>query len=105
MADAAKPAAGRKIVQMPRFVRTKKRLPPAAQLAVDEAIHAIVADPFLGEAKVGALSGIRVHKFKVGPQQLLLAYRFDAKTNTIEAWAVGPHENFYRDLQLYRQAR
>jgi mRNA-degrading endonuclease RelE of RelBE toxin-antitoxin system len=95
----------RQIVQMPRFARTKKKLPAKVQLEVDQAIEEISKDPFRGEPKSGALSGMRIYKFKVGPQQLLLAYRFDAKTNTIEAWAVGPHENFYRDLQNYREAK
>ncbi len=31
-------------------------------------------------------------KFKVGSQQLLLAYQFDAKRNVIEVLDVGPHE-------------
>lgn len=98
-------AAERQVVQMPRFARTKKRLPPKAQLATDEAIKEVVKNPLLGDPKVGALAGMRVHKFKVGPLQLLLAYRFDAKANRIEAWAVGPHENFYRDLQNYVDRR
>lgn len=95
----------RRIVQMPRFARTKKKLPPKAQIAVDAAIREIGQDPFKGEPKTGALTGMRVYKFKIGTLQLLLAYRFDAKTNTIEAWAVGPHENFYRDLEGYVDAR
>lgn len=103
MAEAPKPE--RRVIQMPRFTRTKKRLPPKVQLETDEAIKKVVADPFVGEAKTGPLAGMRVYKFKVGPQKMLLAYRFDAKTATIEAWAIGPHENFYRDLQNYRDAR
>ena len=95
----------RRIVQMPRFARTKKKLPSKVQIEVDSAIREIAKDPFIGEPKTGALSGMRVYKFKVGPRQLLLAYRFDAKTNTVEAWAVGPHENFYRDLEGYVGAR
>jgi mRNA-degrading endonuclease RelE of RelBE toxin-antitoxin system len=102
MADAPKP---KQITQMPRFARTKKKLPAKVQLEVDKAVQEIAKGPFVGEPKTGALSGMRVFKFKVGPQQLLLAYRFDAKTDTVEAWAVGPHENFYRDLQNYREAR
>ena len=95
----------RRIVQMPRFARTKKKLPSKVQIEVDTAIKEIARDPLIGEPKTGARSGMRVYKFKVGPQQLLLAYRFDVKTNMIEAWAVGPHENFYRDLESYRAAR
>lgn len=95
----------RTVLEMPRFIRNKKRLVPKAQLAVDEAVKAILADPLSGEPKSGALKAIRVVKFKVGPQQLLLAYKLDEKRNIIEAWAIGPHENFYRDLQEYMDAR
>ena len=34
-----------------------------------------------------------------------LAYRFFAKSNVIELLDVGPHENFYQDLQGYLDAR
>ncbi len=55
--------------------------------------------------KTGALQGVRVVKFKVGTQQLLLAYQLDSRLNRIEVLDVGPHENFYRDLQKYLDAR
>ena len=54
---------------------------------------------------MGALKGVRVVKFPVGPQPLLLAYQFDARRNVVEVLDVGPHENFYRELQKYRDAR
>ena len=92
-------------VQAPRFGRSKKRLPAAAQLQIDEAVKGLLADPLSGEPKTGALKGVRVIKFKVGPQQLLLAYQFDAKYNMIAVLDVGPHENFYRELQKYLDAR
>jgi hypothetical protein len=40
---------------------------------VNEAIRRIVADPLCREEKKGGLSGVRVHKFKVGDQQFLHA--------------------------------
>ena len=95
----------RTVVQAPRFGRSKKRLPAAAQLQIDEAVKGLLADPLSGEPKIGALKGVRVIKFKVGPQQLLLAHQFDAKRKLIEVLDVGPHENFYRELQKYRDAR
>ena len=95
----------RTVVQAPRFGRSKKRLPAVAQLQIDEAVHGLLADPLSGEPKTGALKGVRVIKFKVGPQQLLLAYQFDAKRKMIEVLDVGPHENFYRELQKYLDAR
>ncbi len=99
------PSSPRQVLQAPRFVKSKRRLPPAAQLKVDEAVGGILRDPLSGEPKVRALRGVRVVKFKVGPLLLLLAYQFDEKRNLIEVLDVGPHENFYRDLQRYLDAR
>ena len=95
----------RQILQAPRFAKAKRRLPEQAQLAVDEAVRGILADPLSGEPKVGALKDVRVVKFKVATQQLLLAYQFDPKRNLLEILDVGPHENFYRELQKYLDAR
>ena len=95
----------RTVVQAPRFGRSKKRLPAAAQRQIDEAVKGLLADPLGGEPKTGALKGVKVIKLKVGPQQLLLAYQFDAKRKLIEVLDVGPHENFYRELQKYLDAR
>ncbi|MBI3077206.1 MAG: type II toxin-antitoxin system RelE/ParE family toxin [Deltaproteobacteria bacterium] len=44
-------------------------------------------------------------KFKLGPHQYLLAYEFSPKLNQITLLDVGVHENFYRDLQKYRDSR
>jgi len=57
---------------------------------VETAVKGIMADPLLGEAKAGALRAICVHKLKVGPLQLLLAYHFHEQRSVIAAWAVGP---------------
>jgi mRNA-degrading endonuclease YafQ of YafQ-DinJ toxin-antitoxin module len=95
----------RSVVQAPRFARAKRAFPAPVQLQIDEIVKAIMADPLVGEPKTGALKGVRVEKFKVGPQQLLLAYTFTAKTQTLEMLDVGPHENFYRGLTQYLDAR
>ncbi len=78
------------MIQAPRFGKSKRRLPDDAQLTVDDAVRKIAAEPLSGEPKTGALQGVRVVKFKVGAQQLLLAYQFNAKANTIELLEVGP---------------
>jgi ParE-like toxin of type II bacterial toxin-antitoxin system len=95
----------RLVLQAPRFARAKRAFPDKAQLEIDEVVKAILADPLRGEPKVGALKGVRVEKFKVGFQQLLLAYTFVSKTQTLEMLDVGPHENFYRGLTQYLDAR
>jgi hypothetical protein len=95
----------RTVVQAPRFARAKRAFPAPVQLQIDEVVKAIMANPLIGEPKTGALKGVRVEKFKVGPQQLLVAYAFSAKTHTLEMLDVGPHENFYRGLTQYLDAR
>ena len=66
----------------------------------------MVKNPLIGDPKVGALKGVRVVKFQVdGGLELLLAYQFNTRRHVIELLDVGPHENFYRDLQKYLNAR
>ena len=89
----------RSVEQSTRFGKAKRRLPPKGQLALDGEVKKIVDNPLAGEMKTGALKGVRVVKFKLGPLQLLLAYEFDDRRNVVELLDVGPHENFYRDLQ------
>ena len=101
----ADPKLPRNLVQAPRFGKSKRKLPASGQLQVDEEVKKLLVDPFAGEPKTGALKEVRVVKFKVRPQQLLLAYQFDEKRNVIEALDVGPHENFYRDLKNYLDSR
>jgi mRNA-degrading endonuclease RelE of RelBE toxin-antitoxin system len=93
------------VTQAPRFGKAKKRLPAAAQLPTDEAVRGILANSLSGEPKTGALRGVSVVKFKVHDLQLLLAYQFDAKRNVVGVLDVGPHENFYRDIQKYLASR
>jgi ParE-like toxin of type II bacterial toxin-antitoxin system len=98
---ADRPKALRTIEQSTRFGKAKRRMVPKAQLLLDEEVRKIAAAPLSGEPKMGALKGVRVVKFKVGPQQLLLAYEFNERRNVIELLDVGPHENFYKDLTDY----
>ena len=99
--------AVRLVRQAPRFARSKRAFPPNVQIEIDDAVSRVVADPFVGEQKSGSLKAVRVLKFKSGPQQqqLLLAYTFVSKRQTIELLDVGPHENFYRGLTQYLDAR
>lgn len=95
----------RSVRQSTRFGKSKRRLTPKGQLALDAAVRKIVGDPTIGEMKTGALKGVRVMQFKLGPLQLLLAYEFNARRNQVELLDVGPHENFYRDLEDYIRER
>ncbi len=95
----------RTVEQSTRFGKAKRRLPPKGQLALDEEVKKILENPLVGEMKTGTLKGVRVVKFKLGPLQLLLAYEFNDRRNVVELLDVGPHENFYRDLEAYQKDR
>jgi mRNA-degrading endonuclease RelE of RelBE toxin-antitoxin system len=106
MADrAGRHTRERSVEQSTRFGKVKRRMPAKAQLLLDEEVKKLMADPLSGEPRRGALKGIRMVKFKVSSQLLLLAYEFNDRRNVIELLDVGPHENFYKDLQGHIDAR
>ena len=83
--------------QKPTFKRIYKKLHTNQRNDVHSAIRAVVADPKLGEEKKGDLFGVFVYKFDCVNQQYLLAYRWNETKRVL--LALGPHENFYRDLK------
>jgi mRNA-degrading endonuclease RelE of RelBE toxin-antitoxin system len=95
----------RTVRAVPRFLKSKRRLPPAVQVDIDNQMQALLTNPLAGEPKAGALKGVRVVKFKARDRQYLLAYSFFPQRNAIEIRDVGVHENFYRDLQNYLKDR
>jgi hypothetical protein len=106
MADrAGRHKPERSVEQSTRFGKVKRRMPAKAQLLLDQEVKKLMADPLSGEPEKGALKRIRVVKFMVGAQLLLLAYEFNGRRNVIELLDVGPPENFYKDLQDYVDAR
>ncbi|MBF0424668.1 MAG: type II toxin-antitoxin system RelE/ParE family toxin [Magnetococcales bacterium] len=82
------------------FKNDIKRLHPNQKAAVDGAVRSVVSDPEVGEAKVGDLARVRVYKFRVVGQLVLLAYAWREADDTLVLLALGSHENFYRDLNL-----
>ena len=81
----------------PTFVKKYKKLTSQQTQAVNEAVDLLVCSPEIGVQKKGDLSHIWVYKFKFNKQEYLLAYSFNP--DTLEFYAVGLHENFYRDLK------
>ncbi|MGB4782392.1 type II toxin-antitoxin system RelE/ParE family toxin [Candidatus Methylomirabilis sp.] len=86
-------------VVTPLFHRRKKKASRPLQEAIDAAVRTILADPLIGTPKVGVLKGVRIFKFTHQGLEYLVAYRLEMRTRLIRLLAVGPHENFYRDLQ------
>jgi mRNA-degrading endonuclease RelE of RelBE toxin-antitoxin system len=85
--------------QTRRFARQYKKLHDNVATDVDAAVDAVQADPHCGELKKGDLARLRVHKFRSGGQLYLLGYTLDDGIQLIYLEAVGPHENFYRDIK------
>ncbi|NMM26527.1 MAG: type II toxin-antitoxin system RelE/ParE family toxin [Glaciimonas sp.] len=93
------------------FSQYVKKAHKPLQLAIEDAVEDICANPDIGDAKSGDLAGIRVYKFAFNRQEYLLAYRpptdeqrhQDVKVELlmIDFYHLGAHENFYDDLKRY----
>lgn len=88
-----------RIVQTPRFLKAVKKLHSNQKSTLDAAIHAIAADPTIGERKTGDLADVLVYKFSMVGQLTLLAYTYQDRTMVLTLLTFGAHENFYRDLK------
>jgi len=87
------------IVRTRRFTRTAKRMHPNIARATHRAIAVIAKDPTLGDEKKSDLEFFFVYKFQVLDIQYLLAYLINEEAKEIVLTAIGPHEDFYRDLK------
>ena len=87
------------VLQTPTFKKSVKKLKPNQKKALDTAIRRLIAKPTLGEKKKGDLAFLRVYKFKMAKQLMLLGYSFNEGALTLELMALGSHENFYRDVK------
>ena len=87
------------VTQTRRFARAYKKLHGNVAADVDAAVADVAVNPSLGERKKGDLADLRVHKFRSRGQLYLLGYTVDEQVRLICLEAVGPHENFYRDIK------
>ena len=86
-----------KITATPTFSKAVKKLHAKDKESVDDAVRAIASNPTIGEARKGDLPGIRVFKFKINKQEILLSY--SAGSDQLLLIVLGSHENFYRDIK------
>lgn len=87
------------VKQTRRFARQYKKLQDNTAADVDLAVEAVQQNPEIGEKKKGDLATLHVFKFRSGGQLYLLGYTREENIRLIYLEAVGPHENFYRDLK------
>ncbi len=85
--------------QTRRFARQYKKLHDDIAKDVDAAVENIAEAPKIGERKKGDLAHLLVYKFHSQGQLYLLGYTLDEEVCLVYLEAVGPHENFYRDLK------
>lgn len=85
--------------QTRRFARVYKKLHDNVAADVDAAIDEVASNPDIGEKKKGDLAQLWVHKFRSQSQLYLLGYTRDDGLRLVYLEAVGPHENFYRDIK------
>ena len=88
------------------FAQYVKKAHKPLQLAIEDEVEVVCEAPQIGEAKVGDLAGIRVHKFRFNRQEYLIAYRAPNEDAPLEFlildfYQVGVHENFYAELKHY----
>ena len=87
------------IIQSPTFAKQKKKLKKNQIKRLDKAIKTILGKPDIGDLKKGDLQGIRIYKYKVGNNLILLAYEIEG--STLYLYSFGSHQNFYRKLSKY----
>ena len=88
-----------RVRQTRRFARQYKKLHDNVSADVDTAIETIAENPDAGERKKGDLARLFVFKFRSQGQLYLLGYTIDDGVRLIYLEAIGPHENFYRNLK------
>ncbi len=64
-----------------------------------DAVEEVLANPDVGELKKGDLAGFSVHKFTMGSQLILMAYKVE--NDSLVLYQAGSHENFYKNLKKY----
>lgn len=79
-----------------RFTKTLKKCSMAQLKIIEDEIDFIIQNPEIGVLKKGNLSHLRVHKFKINHQQVLLGYSWIEEKIELYLLHLGSHENFYQ---------
>lgn len=88
----------KRVSATPGFEKAVKKLHPKDKKILDIAVQAVVAQPSIGSAKKGDLTGACVYKFKVNKQEVLMSHQLlDSTGAELVLLALGSHENFYQN--------
>ncbi|NJM98801.1 MAG: type II toxin-antitoxin system RelE/ParE family toxin [Phormidesmis sp. RL_2_1] len=91
------------VYQSRRFEKSLGKLNKGDLVLVEDQIDFIVEHPSCGVLKKGDLSCLRVHKFKLSGNEILLGYSWIEERVELYLLDLGTHENFYRDMQKRRK--
>lgn len=81
------------------FKKAVKKLPKQHKLLLDVEIIKLINHPTLGDRKKGDLDFLRVYKFKLASQEVLLGYMYEEGELILTLLKLGTHENFYQDIK------
>ena len=87
------------------FKHAAKKLHSKQKDILKEQIEEIKENIEIGEMKKGDLAGVRVYKFNLTSQLMLLSYvtkevkQKDKVITELTLLSLGPHENFYKKLK------
>lgn len=87
-----------------RFGKQLNKFSETNQSVIEDEIDKIIDNPSIGESKKGDLTYLRVHKFILNSQQILLGYSFFEQKLTLTLLQLGSHENFYSDAKNKRKS-
>ncbi|WP_028388815.1 type II toxin-antitoxin system RelE/ParE family toxin [Legionella fairfieldensis] len=87
------------IRQSNSFKKTVKKLSKQDKAILDQEVRKLVNNPDLEERKKGDLDFLRVHKFKISNQEVLLGYMYEEDEIILTLLKLEAHENFYRDIK------
>lgn len=88
-----------KILQSNTFKKAVKKFHRNQIPELKKAIENITNNPILGDLKRGDLVGVRVYKFHIHHQLVLLAYLYEEKDSLLNLVDISSHENFYKGLK------
>ncbi|MEM9220052.1 MAG: type II toxin-antitoxin system RelE/ParE family toxin [Cyanobacteria bacterium P01_F01_bin.150] len=92
------------IYQSRRFEKALDKLSEDDLVLVEDQIDCIVENSSCGVQKKGDLSYLRVHKFKLHGNEILLGYGWLEERLELYLLDLGPHENVYRDMRRRRKS-
>lgn len=94
-----------KIFTTNNFKRAAKKLYRNQIPALEDAISDIQNNPDSGELKIGDLAGVRVYKFNILHQLILLAYTYNEIANELTLVSLASYANFYENLKKRLKAK